>query len=186
MSVVKKLEKISIDDYLNSEELGDVRHEFVDGVIYAMVGASVRHNLITGALFSALRTHLRGSPCYVFQSDMKVRVEHAFYYPDLMVTCSGIDPAARYVSDAVLIIEVLSPATEGKDRLEKLVAYRHLASIKEYVLVSQDKMQLEIFRREEDGWQVETCGHGDNVNLKSVNLTLPITVIYEDVMGISD
>ena len=183
MSVVSKLERITVDEYLDGEERGDVRHEYVDGVIYAMVGASVRHNLITGGLFSLLYRQLRGSSCYVFQSDMKVRVDQAFYYPDIVVTCGDLDPGARYLSDPVLIAEVLSPSTEAKDRLEKMVSYQSLPSLKEYLLVAQDKVLVEILRRIDTGWQIETCSYGDRLNLESVGVDAPVEAIYEDVMG---
>jgi len=179
MSVVTKLERITVDEYLDGEERGDVRHEYVDGVIYAMVGASVRHNLITGGLFSLLHRNLQGSPCHVFQSDMKIRVDQVFYYPDIVVTCGELDPAARYLSEPVLIAEVLSPSTEAKDRLEKMVSYQSLPSLKEYLLVAQDQVHVEVVRRVDGGWQIEICSYGDRLNLESVALDVPVEAIYE-------
>jgi len=183
MSVVNKLERITVDEYLDGEERGDVRHEYVDGVIYAMVGASVRHNMITGALFSLLHRNLRGSPCHVFQSDMKVRVGQVFYYPDIVMTCSELDLEARYLSTPILIAEVLSPSTEARDRLEKMVSYQSLPSLKEYLLVAQDKVHVEVMRRVDMGWRIEICSYGDRLNLESAELDVPVETIYEDVMG---
>lgn len=183
MSIVNKLEHHSVEEYLDTEELGDVRHEYVDGMIYAMVGASARHNLIAGAFFANLRSHLSASGCHVFQSDMKVNVGEVFYYPDIMVTCGPVDPASRFQTNPSLIIEVLSPTTEAKDRLEKLAAYRTIPTLKEYVIAEQTKVELEIFRRLENEWQVETCRSGDEVSLQSVGLVVPIETYYEDVLG---
>ena len=167
MSVVSGLERITADEYLDGEERGDVRHECVDGVIHAMVGASVRHNLITGGLFSLLYRQLGSSSRRVFQADMKVRVDEAFYYPDIVVTRGDLDPAARYLSDPVLIAEVLSSSTEARDRLEKMVSYLSLSSLKEYLLVAQDEVLVEILRRIDTGWQIETCSYGDRLTLES-------------------
>lgn len=182
MSTLKKLAHISVDEYLDGEKAAEVRHEYSGGAVYAMAGASVRHNLIAGTIAAALRAQVRGSACYVFQSDMKVRIDDTFYYPDIVVTCGAIDLTAYFQASPVLIVEVLSESTEAKDRLEKRVAYQHLVSVKEYALVAQDKLQIEVIRRVRDGWQIETYGHGDVVKFSSVGLEQPIEALYEDVL----
>lgn len=116
-------------------------------------------------------------------SDMKVRVGDDFYYPDLVVTCRPATGTYYYVTDSVLIVEVLSPTTERQDRLEKRLAYQHLPSLREYVLIAQDKMQVEVHRRIEDGWEIERCGEHDELRFESVDLTIPLTEIYQDVMN---
>ena len=126
MGIVKKVERISIDDYLRLEERGEQRHEYVNGMIYAMVGGTARHNVIATAISSALREHLRGTPCTVFMSDMKVQVGDVFYYPDVMAVCEPVDPDSLFQTRPVLLVEVLSGSTESKDRLEKLVAYQSI------------------------------------------------------------
>lgn len=182
MSAITRLRALSVQEYLDTEQKAEVRHEFVAGVVYAMVGASALHNLLAGSLSALLRMHLRGSPCSVFQSDMKVRIDDVFYYPDVMVVCVEIDPTSLYQTDPVLIVEILSESIEAKDRLEKRVAYQKLSSLKEYVLVAQDKMRIEIIRRAEDGWQLETYGDGDVVRFGSIGLEKRIEDIYEDVV----
>ena len=99
-----------------------------------------------------------------------------------MLTGGAIDLAAYYQASPVLIVEVLSESTEAKDRLEKRVAYQRLVSVKEYVLVAQDKLQVEVIRRVNEGWQIETYGHGDIVKFSSVGLEQPLESLYEDVL----
>ncbi len=183
MSTVRKIEPLSIDAYLASENRGEERHEYVNGSIYAMVGGTARHNQITSAISSALRSHLKDKSCTVFMSDMKVQVEKVFYYPDVMVVCSPVDPESLFQSAPVLLVEVLSKSTEAKDRLEKLVAYQSLPTVKEYVLVSQDKVSIDIYRRREDGWQLESLSYGDRVKLVSVDFETDAETFYEDVVG---
>jgi Uma2 family endonuclease len=183
MAVIKKINRISVEEYLAGEKTSDVRHEYVAGAVYAMVGASVLHNLIAGSLFGALRDHLRESPCHVFMSDMKVRTDDVFYYPDVLVTCGTVDPGAYYQTAPILVVEVLSESTEARDRLEKRLAYQKLESLKEYALVAQDKMRIEIFRRTQDGWEVETYSYGDRVRFASIGLETPIESLYEDAIG---
>jgi Uma2 family endonuclease len=184
MSVKIKMSSLSAEEYLEGELHSEVKHELVGGHAYAMVGASNIHNLVSGALFAALRQHLKGSPCRTFMSDMKVRVGDDFYYPDLVVTCRPATGTYYYVIDPVLIVEVLSPTTERQDRLEKRLAYQHLPNLREYVLIAQDKMQVEVHRRIEDGWEIERCGERDELRFESVDLTIPLTEIYQDVMNV--
>ena len=172
-------------EYLTLEARSPVRHEYVAGEIYAMTGASIRHNIIAGNLYTALRTHLRGSPCRALMEGVKLylKKERSYFYPDVMVTCESrlleLDAQMQIVDSPTLIIEVLSPSTEGIDRREKLRAYRTLPSLKEYALVSQDECKLELYRRRGDiGWDIITFEPGDMVELASVELALPIAEVY--------
>ncbi|MDO8706067.1 MAG: Uma2 family endonuclease [Sulfuricaulis sp.] len=183
MALVEKLRPITVEEYLEGEKSSDVRHEYVAGAVYAMAGASGLHNLIALAFATGLRQHLRGSPCRVFMSDMKVRVRDAFYYPDLVVVCGAIDAGAYYQTAPTLVIEILSESTEARDRLEKRLAYQSLESLQEYVLVTQDKMRVEVYRRIEDGWQIETYSYGDRVRFTSINYEAAIEQLYEDAQG---
>lgn len=183
MSIVTKLEPISVGDYLREEKRGEIRHEYVKGVVYGMVGGTARHNLITGAIASTLRTHLKGTPCTVFMSDMKVQTGESFYYPDVMVVCEPVDPDSLYQTHPVILVEVLSSSTESKDRLEKLVAYQAIPSLREYILVSQDKVAIDIYRRDKAVWQLESLTYGDQIKLESVNYQAGIETFYEDVLA---
>jgi Uma2 family endonuclease len=174
----------SVAEYLASEKDSPVRHEYVDGQMYAMAGASDRHNRIALNLASRLNDHLNGGPCEVFIADMKVIVDPVvYYYPDVVVTCDplGGDPYVR--TQPHLIIEVVSPSTERIDRHEKLFAYRRVSSVQEYVLVLQDRMQVEVYRRQsEDEWSREIFIQSEeHVHFAAVGFTMSVGDIYRNV-----
>jgi Uma2 family endonuclease len=174
---------LSVDDYLALERRSEVKHEYVGGQIFAMVGVRDVHNTVALNIASRLRDGLRGGPCRVYIADMKVRVDPAdtLYYPDVFVTCDGRDTEPYFKRHPILVVEVLSPATETVDRREKLRNYRLLDTLQEYVLVSLDRRQVEIYRREGPGeWGVDTLNPGDAVALASLGLTLSFDDIYED------
>jgi Uma2 family endonuclease len=175
-------------DYLEGEARSTVRHEFVDGEVYAMAGAGEAHNLIAGNVFARLRSAVRGGPCRVFISDMKLHVAawNAFYYPDVMVVCNAADANTHYKESPSVIVEVLSDSTAGIDRREKLLAYRTLASLREYVLIAQDKRQIDVYRRAPDGandvWLLESLGEGDLLQLEIIGVGMSMAEVYEDVV----
>jgi Uma2 family endonuclease len=184
---------LTVEEYLKAEESSEIRHEYIAGQVFAMSGGSKEHNRITLNIASILRSHLRGSSCSVYMSDMKVRIQSAnktkaadlFYYPDVVVTCNPQDQDRFFVNYPCLIIEVLSPSTEAIDKREKRINYQALDSLQEYVLVSQDQIQVEIYRQDAQGnWSVQTLDKGDDLQLKSVGLTLTMTDIYEDVLTV--
>ncbi len=184
MSVKTKLRPLTVEEYLAGELHSDVKHEMIGGQAYAMVGVSGAHSLIVGTLHATLHNHLRRGTCRVHMSDMKVRVGDDFYYPDVAVTCERFDPKGYYLTAPILIIEVLSGSTERTDRSEKRLAYQRLESLKEYVLVAQDKMQVEVYRRTAgNDWELERFDERDDLRLESVDLTIPLTEIYQDVMN---
>lgn len=177
-----------VEEYLQFEESSEIRHEYLGGQIFAMSGGSKELNLIGGNIYSRLRSHSRGSSCSVFMADMKVKIELAnkandiFYYPDVVVTCDSQDQDRFFFNYPCLIIEVLSPSTETTDKREKLVNYKTLESLQEYVLVSQDEIKVEVYRKDAQGnWSVQTLGTGNDLELNSVGLTLTMANIYEDV-----
>jgi Uma2 family endonuclease len=149
MSVPEDRLLMSVEEYLAFEETARVRHEYLDGRIFAMTGATLRHNIIANNLHSVLRAHLKGSGCHAFTFDVKVRIDSAncFYYPDILVSCTPVDTDGVFVKTPVLIVEVLSPSTAAIDRREKLIAYKQINSLKEYVIVHQSKQQVDIFEK---------------------------------------
>ncbi len=175
--------RLTVDQYLAFEETASERHEFIDGVLYAMVGGSDAHNLIAGNLFVHLHNHLPDK-CQVFEHGMKLRVmiDHAehYYYPDVMVSCSETDRARHWRERPLLIAEVLSETTERNDRAEKFNAYRTIADLQEYVLIAQDVPQVEVFRRR-NAWQLETLFMNDSLQLESVDLSLPVSRLYRRI-----
>ncbi|PWC52275.1 Uma2 family endonuclease [Azospirillum sp. TSA6c] len=172
---------ISPQDYLAAERSAEVRHEYVDGEIFAMVGASRRHATIVGNLFVALRQAARARGCQAYANDVKVRVEaaNAFYYPDLVATCADGDDDPYVVKDPVLVVEVLSDSTEAIDRREKRTNYQKIPSLREIVLVSQSERLVEVYRRDGAGWTVDVLRDGP-VMLAALDLCLPLDAVYED------
>ena len=182
----EKLEYLSPEDYLRLEAQSPVRHEYVAGGMYAMTGASIRHNIIGGNLFAALRAHLKASPCRVFMEGVKLHVarDDAYYYPDVMVSCDPclerLAASDMAIDQPLVLIEVLSVSTAGIDRREKLTAYRKLVSLKEYVLVDQEMRRVEVFRRVGDvGWEHIVLEEGDVLELPCLEFKLSMAGIYE-------
>ncbi|AFZ23270.1 hypothetical protein Cylst_0946 [Cylindrospermum stagnale PCC 7417] len=177
---------ITPEEYLELEENSPIKHEYIDGYIYAMAGALEAHVTIAGNLFALLRNHVRGSGCRVYISDMKARIEslNRFYYPDVMVTCDQRDQeTAGYKKFPCLIIEVLSNSTEGFDRGDKFADYQTLESLQEYVLINTKKQRVECFRRNDQGlWVLQSyVGEQTFFQLHSINFEGTMTQLYEDV-----
>lgn len=173
------------DEYLQWEEQQNEKHEYIDGQIYAMAVASENHVDITTNLTVILASHLRGGNCKVFPTDMRLHIasKSIYYYPDLLVTCDQRDRQNKqYKSYPCLIIEVLSESTEAKDRGMKFANYQTLESLQEYVLVSQWEKRVEVFRRtDRQFWLLQTWIDDDIIELQSINLSIPVTAIYEGV-----
>ena len=172
--------------YLAWEAEQSTKHEYHDGEVFAMAGASDAHVTVAGNVYMALRNHLRGSPCSVFISDMKLRVEedNAFFYPDVFVTCAESDRGQSHSKSApVLVVEVLSPAISAYDRGAKFAAYRKLPTLREYALIDPERLSLDLFRREGDSkrWVLHPIEAGGHVEWASVGLQVPLEALYEDV-----
>ena len=152
MGLAKLKTKISLEDYLEGEKVSQIRHEFIDGEVYAMAGASDSHHRISANLFIKLEGHLKNSLCEAFMAEMKLKAdENIFYYPDVFVAGDEKPESRYYREHPVLIIEVISPSTRQTDRREKLRAYQRIASVQEYVLIEQEKIYVELHRRQSDG-----------------------------------
>ena len=174
---------LSVDDYLEGELHSEVRHEYIDGEVYAMVGASDRHGLIVNAIAFALTPVARRQKCQLFTSDMKLRLEVGdqtlFYYPDLLLSCDPDDRERYFCSRPCLIVEVLSESTERIDRREKLLAYQTLPSLQEYLLVAQDQRRVSVYRRRSE-WRAEHHGEGA-IDLDCLDEPLTLDAIYADL-----
>ncbi|HEY0323598.1 MAG TPA: Uma2 family endonuclease [Pyrinomonadaceae bacterium] len=183
MSQRKPKAHISVTEYLAGERESAVRHEYVQGEVYAFAGASDRHNRIAGNIYARLSTHLVAGPCEPFISDMKIRVSaDVFYYPDVVVTCDAPGGDAYFRSEPILIVEVISPSTERIDRHEKMVAYKSVPSLQEYVLVMQDEMRVGIYRRKDKEWEVLTFTIAEEqLQFASVELSMNVGEIYRNV-----
>ena len=174
-------------DYLAWESVQAERHEYLDGEVFAMGGASDAHGTVAGNLFAALHAALRGTPCRPFIADMKVQVAMAncFFYPDLLVTCDPRDrlPEASHAKQhPLLVVEVLSPSTEAYDRGRKFALYRQLESLQEYVLVSLDAQCIEVFRRDASGfWVLHPVALADELELSSIGFRCPAAEVFAGV-----
>ena len=173
------LPRMTPEAYLAYEREQSIRHELVDGYLYAMTGASDRHEEIALNLAAALRVHLRGSNCRAYKGDLKLRVGDDFFYPDVFVRC-GLERGDPYFkSDPVLIAEVLSPSTQRYDRGDKRLAYASLPSLQEYLLIAQDLCRVDVLRRN-TGWAVETLTQPDvRLHLASVDFSMTLAELYE-------
>lgn len=182
MSTARKLRPITVEEYLEGEKVGDIRHEFVGGEIYSMVGASEAHNMIAGAFQFSLYGHLRGTACRVFAGTMKLRLGDDFFYPDVFVACDRTGDGPYFKVRPLLIVEVLSPDSAVRDTREKLVAYQAFDSLREYVLAEQDRREVRAHRRTSGGWESAVYTGSATLPLASVDLALPLDEIYRDVL----
>ncbi|MCF7969562.1 MAG: Uma2 family endonuclease [Methylococcaceae bacterium] len=173
------------EDYLAWEELQEEKHEYVGAEVFAMGGVR-REHVVAGNVFAALKQRLRGTPCQVYISDMKLRVEQvdAFFYPDVMVSCDKQDQQAeQFLTVPSLIIEVLSDSTEAYDRGAKFAAYRQIDSLKEYVLIDIKARRVECFRRTaENDWLLHIC-EAAVCDLYAVETSIALSEIFE---GLAD
>ena len=181
MSLAKKYDLISEQEYLNGELLSEIRHEYIDGEVYAMIGAHKYHNLITGEIFRIFANHLLGKPCQSYASDMKVKIDQKYFYPDVMVDCSQVD-ADYYIEQPSIIVEVLSKSTRQHDKTVKRLAYFQIASLKEYVLIEQGFVEIELWSRDQNQqWQQWSYYLGDDITFHSIGLTVSVEDIYRQV-----
>jgi Uma2 family endonuclease len=177
---------LSVEEYLQFEELSSTRHEYVGGELFAMTGATKRHNVISLNVASALLAHLRGGPCRTYVENVKVRLtverEEIFYYPDVTVACGPQDLERVFLTDPKLVVEVLSPSTERTDRCEKALNYREIPTLEECVLIAQHKSEVTLYRRSED-WRARILTQPDALlELRSIAFALPLGRIYEGVI----
>lgn len=182
--------QLSSAEYIDWESKSPFKHEYVDGEIYAMSGATCRHNLIASNLVEHARAAGRRRGCQIFGSGMKVHVEahNSFYYPDLSVCCDPSDRHELYLVRPCFIVEIVSPSTAAIDRREKRVSYSTLASLREYAIVDQDRMRVELYRRESEdrrgsaAWRGYLLSEPDDLAESScLSMRLSLTEIYEGV-----
>jgi len=172
--------EISVEDYLKGELLSETKHEYIDGEVYAMAGASESHNLLSSNLLTELKNQLKGTPCRVFIVDMKVKVGQDFFYPDVMVVCQKDNENEYYKTAPVIIVEILSKSTRRFDQTEKRLRCQKIPTLEEYVLIEQDKGEIEVFRKK-DHWQSFYYYLGDEITFSSLAVTVRVEDIYYQV-----
>jgi len=178
---------ITEEEYLKGELTSEIKHEYIDGYVYAMSGASKNHNRIAGNIFLEFGNHLKKTPCEPFTSDMKVKVGSKYFYPDVTVVCDDKTQAEYYTESPTILVEVLSKSTRRRDEKLKRMIYQTIPTLQEYVLIEQDFVDVEVCRRSE-GWVSNHYFLGEEVTFESIGLTVPVEEIYarvenEDVMA---
>ena len=186
MTAAKKLDLISVDDYLAGELVSPVKHEYLGGIVYAMAGAINSHNAIASNTLVALGSRLRGQICRPYNSDTKIRVRlptHTrFYYPDVSVVCRPNPPSDSFQDDPAVLVEVISESTRRIDEGEKRDAYLTIGSLCAFVLIEQDSPAALVYRRQEQGFVRETYqGLDAIIPLDEVGVRLPLQEVYEAI-----
>ena len=188
MSALPQL-KYSISEYLQMEAQAVEKHEFYQGEIFAMAGASIQHNQVVANILADVHVHLRSSKnCRIFPSDLKIHcpANSLFTYPDLSVICGKIETLPSHndvVTNPAVIIEVLSASTQDYDRGSKFKLYRDIPSLKEYFLISSFEYLIEKYKKQADGAWLLTVYHlHDSFNIDSIAFQIPATNVYRDVV----
>jgi Uma2 family endonuclease len=176
--------RLTVEEYLELEDASEIRHEYVDGHIFAMSGGTNAHEIITGNLFAALHGHLRGTGCRPYIHNMKVYVQvaNSFYYPDVMVTCEQQSAESVFSTAPSFIVEVLSPSTKRVDLMEKLVSYRKLPSLKQYLAIHQKSMLIEEWLKVGDEWEHRRLTGFQELTISAFSgapLVLRVETVYE-------
>jgi Uma2 family endonuclease len=176
------------EQYLEIERKAEYKSEYFQGEMFAMPGASEPHNVIAGNLGRELGVQLRSRPCRIYPSDMRVHIPETglYTYPDVSVVCQApqlIGDRKDTLLNPVFIAEILSPSTEAYDRGRKLEHYRSIASLKEYLLIAQDRVHVELYRRNGKGqWMLsEATGFDASIQLDSIDCQLSLADLYEKV-----
>lgn len=191
MTVSKSHAYFTPEEYLEIERVSLLKHEYLQGQIVAMAGASKSHVIITGNISAMLVNHLRGKGCISYAVDMKVRLPelNLFYYPDLTVTCDDRDRGSHqdFIFHPKLIVEVLSNSTEAFDRGDKFSDYKSIAELEEYVLVHQQQVLVECYQRKSDNlWVPQIYRAGEQVEFSSIGLICAIADLYENLEQLSE
>lgn len=186
MSSAERPTSVAVEEYLVTEELAATKHEYVNGWVRAMTGATVRHNQVAVNTLVHLANSLKGNPCRPYSSDMKLRIrDHKntrFYYPDLQVICESNAPSDQFLDTPTLIVEVLSPSTRQYDLDEKLNAYLSIPSLQWYVILEQHQPIAIVMRRTEKGFLREVYdGLQAPIALSELGCSLPLSEVYRNV-----
>lgn len=175
---------IDIEDYLVLDQNSkNARYEYLDGELRMLAGGSTYHSAIIANLTAILGRSLENGPCWVYNSDIRLKLSEARYvYPDVSVSCDQrdkeLDDTIRY---PCLVIEVLSPSTEAIDRGKKFIYYLESQVIQEYMMVDSQSIRIEVYHREEDGWKLHTFRPGNTVSLEILGIQFPIDAVYRDM-----
>ncbi|NYZ11525.1 Uma2 family endonuclease [Azospirillum sp. RWY-5-1] len=174
----------TVAEFVAWEERQVERYEFVDGIVRMMTGGTAAHSTIITNLVVALRSAMRNGPCRPLVDTPKVVTAFASLYPDVAIVCQPVEPDRTTLDEPTVIIEVLSPSTEGEDRGGKWAAYQTLPSLAHYLLVVQNEARVELFTRDGAGWRFQVfTGLNAVVELSTVGAALPLAEIYDGALG---
>lgn len=180
MPIASKQVFIDEAQYLKAELTSEIKHEYLDGHVYAMSGAGKNHRILSGNIFSLLHNHLKDKPCEP-SWDARVKAAKNYFYPDVVVDCDENSSSdSLYAQEPRIIVEVLSRTTRHMDRGAKLLSYINLPSLQEYVLVEQEFASIDVLKRT-DGWVSRHYALGDTIDFESINLSLSVEEIYHRV-----
>ncbi len=180
MLAVKNSDLISVEEYLKGEPSSEVKRELIDGHVYAIAGAN--HQRIAVNILRKFGNHLENTPCEPFGSNMKVRIDSNFFYPDVIVDCHFDNSEPYFTQTPIIIVEVLSKSTRRMDETIKLMSYITIPSLQEYVLIQQDFVDIQVLRRSE-GWLPKHYFLGDEITFEAIDLTLSVEDIYHRVQN---
>lgn len=180
MPSLKEEAVITEDDYLDGELVSEIKHQLIDGQVFAMAGATANHERISANILIGFGNHLKNSTCEPFGSDMKIKANANFFYPDVIVVCDFDESQPIYTDSPTIIVEVLSKSTRKIDETVKRFNYTDLPSLQEYVLIEQDFVDIEVVRKSE-GWQPKHYFLGDEITFEAIDLTMRVEDIYRRV-----
>ena len=174
---------LTLEEYLAFEEQTPLRHEYIAGEVFAMAGASTRHNLIIQNIVALLRPAARRRGCRVFVEGVKLRAgSDRVYYPDVLVACGKAAEVEQIVEEPSIVVEVTSPSSRATDRREKLDAYQRLPSLRSYLIVEQRHPRVLAYSRDTDGsWLREELAGAGTVSLRAIDLAITLDEIYDDI-----
>lgn len=186
MSFAPKTQFVSVEDYLAGEQVSDIRHEYVAGIVHAMVGASNAHNIIVSNVQGELRNALKDSSCREFNSDTKVRIQTSrgttFYYPDVQVVCKPNPQSDSFQDAPVIVVEVLSESTRRTDMVEKRDLYCSIPSLNTYIMVEQNFAHVTVLTRTETGFEEQSyTGLDQTILVADPLVQLSLKEIYRDI-----
>ena len=174
----------TIEEYLTYENNSPEKHEYYPGEIFAMAGASIKHNVIWSNTLSEICIQLKGKPCRPYGSDMRIHIPEngLFTYPDISVICGELSSwhkDDRTFTNPVVLIEILSPSTKNYDRTTKYRLYRDIPTLKEYILIDSTNINVEVYRKEKKEWiKEEYQSLNQQLLIKSIDVTIPLMEIY--------
>ena len=184
-NLAHKLEPVTAEEYLRFERNSKRKHEFFEGEIVAMAGASLKHNIISSNLQGELFAQLKNSPCRPFASDMRVKAKRSYFYPDIVVSCNERkfeDESDETLLNPRVIVEILSKSTKLRDRNLKFDSYLSIESITDYLLIEQNSMRVEHYQRNGNIWNVVVLSKPDDkLSLNSIDCGIRLTEIYNEV-----